>query len=369
MALRIAPYTEADVAAVLAFNSRLTAGGADPAFRMEESSRALWIPPDGAGSLPYQEFFLAWDDDVVRGGYALKRQNFWLAGEERTVGFFRAPLSEGIIDKKYATIGGLLLRDALQREPLLFSLGMGNPERPLPRMLRGLRWTFEPVDFLFRAARPGRVLRGLRAVRTTAVRRLAMDVAAWTGMASVAFRVRQGALPAGEGGAFTERFSPAELDTLWNSARGAYSFSAVRDASVVERLYPASDERFLRLEVREQGRLTGWAVMLDTAMRDDKYFGNLRVGTLIDMLAEPGREARVAAAATRWLTGRGVDLLISNCAHHGWADALRGCGWRNGPTNFYLAFSPKLAKLLDPWDANRPGVHLMRGDGDGPIHL
>ena len=87
MALRIAPYTEADVAAVLAFNSRLTAGGADPAFRMEESSRALWIPPDGAGSLPYQEFFLAWDDDVVRGGYALKRQRFWLAGEELTVDY------------------------------------------------------------------------------------------------------------------------------------------------------------------------------------------------------------------------------------------------------------------------------------------
>lgn len=367
MALRIEPYLTADAPAVREFNARLTAGGADPAFRMEEEARPSWIPREGE-QLPYQEFFLAWDNDTVRGGYALKRQRFQLAGEERTIGFYRAPLSEGMIEKRYAVVGGLLLRDALAREPLQFALGMGNLERPLPRMLRGLGWKMEPVDFLFRMIRPGRVLRGLRAVRTTTLRRLALDVAAWTGAATVGGKIRQGSIPASPGTA-VNAFQPDEIDQLWRDAGPTHSFCAVRDAAVLERLYPAGDPRFLRLEVRENGRLTGWAVVMDTCMRDDKYFGNLRVGSLIDALALPGQERNTAAAATRLLAGRGVDLVIANMAHSGWCAALRACGWLSGPTNFYLAASPKLAAHLEPWEQTRPLVHLLRGDGDGPIHL
>ncbi len=367
MALRIAPYREADVPAVREFNARLTAGGADPAFRMEESARPAWIPREGEQQ-PYQECFLAWDNDTVRGGYALKRQRFLVAGEERVIGFYRAPLSEGMIEKRYAVVGGLLLRDALAREPLQFALGMGNPERPLPRMLRGLGWKFEPVDFLFRMIRPGRVLRGLQAVRTTLLRRLALDAAAWTGAAAVGGWIRQCRVPAAPG-TVVGAFQPGDIDRLWPQAGPAHSFCAVRDAAVLDRLYPADDQRFLRLEVRENGRLSGWAIALDTSMRDDKYFGNLRVGSLIDVLALPGQEQNVAATATRVLAGRGVDLVIANMAHGGWSAALRACGWQKGPTNFFLALSPKLAAQLEPWEKTRPGIHLLRGDGDGPIHL
>lgn len=367
MALRIVPYLDDDTRAVAEFNARLLAGGGEAAFQLEESSRPAWLPREGE-QLPYQEFFLVRDGDYVRGGYALKRQRFWLAGEERTIGFYRSPLSEGMVDKRYAVVGGLLLRDALAREPLQFALGMGNPERPLPRMLRGLGWKFEPVDFLFRMIRPHRVLRGLRAVRTTAARRLAFDLAAWTGAATVGGWIKQGRIPEA-GGQPVASFPAGEIDTLWQEARPAYSLCAVRDAAVLERLYPAGDGRFLRLAVREGGRLTGWAVVMDTAMRDDKYFGNLRVGSLIDILALPGQEQSTAAAATRFLAGRGVDLVIANMANRTWSTALRSCGWLPGPTNFFLAASPKLAAALEPWEQARPAIHLLRGDGDGPIHL
>lgn len=367
MAVRIEPYLDHHIDAVVDFNARLEARGVEAGFRLEASPRPAWLAPEG-DMLPNQEYFLAVDAGAIRGGYALKHQRFLLAGEEETVGFYRAPLSEGLVDKRFAMTGALLVRDALARRPLQFALGMGSPERPLPRMLRGMGWKFEPVDFLFRMARPHRVLHGLQAVRTTLARRAAMDIAAWTGMGTVGGWLLQGRLPQAD---YEQPavFPNKEMDTLWEQAKKAYSFCAVRTAAVLDRLYPPGDDRFLRLTVRRDGVLVGWAVVMDTIMRDDKYFGNLRVGSLIDCLALPGRETEVAAAATRFLDTRGVDLLIANASHASWTSALRAAGWRNGPTNFFLAVSPKLVQRLDPWETMRPRIHLLRGDGDGPIHL
>lgn len=367
MAVRIEPYSEHLIAAVAACNARLEAGGADPAFRLETSPIPAWLAPDG-DALPRQEFFLAVDGGAVRGGYALKQQRFRFAEGEETVGFYRAPLSEGLVDKRYAITGALLVRDSLARLPAQFALGMGQLDRPLPRMLRGMGWKLEPVEFLFRLARPHRALRGLRAVRSTLARRIALDIAAWTGLGTIGCRLLQGGLPRAE----FERpaaFDAAEIDALWRRAAPAYSFCAVRTAAVLNRLYPLGDNRFLRLTVRRGGELAGWAVVMNTAMREDKYFGNLRVGSLIDCLALPGQEEAVTAAATRFLDTCGVDLLIANMSHAAWTGALRRAGWRDGPTNFFLAASPKLVEKLDPWETTRPRIHLLRGDGDGPIHL
>jgi hypothetical protein len=367
MAIRIEPYAANHVAAAAAFNARLDAGQVEPGFRLELSPEPDWLAPSNS-SLPYQEFFLAVDGEAVRGGYALKHQSFQVGGSEEIIGFYRAPVSEGLVDKRFAVTGVLLLRDALARRPMQFALGMGNPERPLPRMLRGMGWKFEPVPFLFRLSKPHRVLRHLRAVRTTPLRRLALDAAAWSGAATTGCLLLQGR-PARVVFEEPEAFSAAEVDSLWTQAREEYSFCAVRTASVLNRLYPARDKRFLRLTVRKNGALTGWAVLMDTAMRDDKYFGDLRVGSLIDCLALPGQEAAVAAAATRLLEGRGVDLVIANMAHDAWIAGLHQSGWRKGPTNFFLAVSPKLAERLQPWETIGPRIHLLRGDGDGPIHL
>jgi hypothetical protein len=144
---------------------------------------------------------------------------------------------------------------------------------------------------------------------------------------------------------------------------------AVRDAASLNRIYPATDRRALRLQVSWRGQVAGWAVLLDTPMSGHKHFGAMRVGSMIDCLARPGREAAVALAATRFLEARGVDLVVSNQADPAWGAALRRAGWLRGPSNFILAASRALARGLRPFDVDTARMHVNRGDGEGPTHL
>ena len=109
--------------------------------------------------------------------------------------------------------------------------------------------------------------------------------------------------------------------------------------------------------------------MLDTVMADDKYFGNMRVGSIVDCLALPEDAGIVMAAATRVLEGRGVDLLLSNQSHPDWCHGLKMAGFVEGPSNFFFVASKALTNLLNEIDPAGRAIHLTRGDGDGLIHL
>ena len=87
--------------------------------------------------------------DEVRGGYFIRTQPFLFAGKSTSVGHYNAPLSEGIIDKRYAAVGAAMLAHALAEQPLLFAMGMGGADRPLPRMLRAMGWSILETPVLF----------------------------------------------------------------------------------------------------------------------------------------------------------------------------------------------------------------------------
>jgi hypothetical protein len=109
--------------------------------------------------------------------------------------------------------------------------------------------------------------------------------------------------------------------------------------------------------------------MLDTQMSRHKHFGNMRVGSIVDCLAEPEMAGLVVRYATAFLERKGVDLIVSNQANSAWRKAFVAAGYLAGPSNFILALSPMLADRLEPLEAARRHIHMNRGDGDGPIHL
>jgi hypothetical protein len=349
MPLEILPYTADRIEAVRAFNQRLAARGMSAAHeQFPETPNPAWLPG--------LQLFLAAEGDLVHGGYILRRQQFCVAGEIRSAAHYRLPLSEGLIDRAYSMLGLRMVRDALARESRLYALGMGAADKPLPQMLKRLGWQLSAVPFHFKIVRPGPFLRNIRTLRTSPLRRLALDVAArtgagWAGMKAAGITRR---LPVQKVD-LAPGFS-GWADDIWQHARPSYPLLAVRDARTLDELYPPSDPRFLR--VRTPG---GWALLLDTKMHDHKQFGNMRVGTLVDCLAPPDAAAQVVNAAVSLLEQRGVDLVISNQSHPGWCQALRDAGFRTGPSNFLVALSPALAQAGP--------VHFNRGDGDGPIHL
>ena len=357
--MKIQPFSADLTPAVTAFNARLLKGGADP---------ELVFPETAVPETSREERFLMLDDGSVRGAYILRHQDFWLGTEVISVAHLRLPLSEGIVDRKFAGVGMQLVRHALRQQPLLYALGMGGRQRALPKLLGALHWRVWDVPFYFLVNHPARFLRGIRALRSSAWRRLMLDFAAFSGIGWAATRMwdmarRISPPDTGNADAVTG-FSPW-ADETWENCKQFYSAMALRDSFTLNTLYPHDSGRFHSRMVRRRGEIAGWFVAIDTVMEEHKQFGNLRVGTIVDGLARPEDAAVIIDAATGFLRARGVDLVISNQMHPAWSAGLRGAGFIGAPSNFTLAVSPDLAARC----GDGRGIHVNRGDGDGPIHL
>jgi hypothetical protein len=305
MPIVIQPYRSEHEAAVAHFNHRLRAAGENENMVFYKSSEPRWLPRTSASHI-YNEFFVAvetgGDQPAVRGGYALKTQSFLFPdGQVRPIAYYHHPLSEGLVNKAYAIVGTLLLRDAMQRAPLLYCLGMGGYERPLPQMLIRLGWTHFPVPFFFRVLNARRFLRNMETLRSSALRRLLMDLAASTGIGSVATELLQSSrawrAPRPEK---AELQSVASFDQstedLWNRAKQICSFTAVRDYEALRVLYPATEAHLTRLVVKRAGTNIGWTVVGER--RKDAKYGEIRVGSVVDCFALPGEFYPVVRCAT-----------------------------------------------------------------------
>ena len=181
MAIVIQPYRPEHEPAVTEPNQRLRQAGANENMVFYRWAKPRWLPRS-ADSRIHNEFFVAIDGGVVRGGYALKTQDFFFPdGKIRSIGYYHHPLSEGIVNKAHAIVGTLLLRDAMQRAPLLYCLGMGGYDNPLPQMLVRLGWAHCPVPFFFYVVNPSRFLRNMQTLRSSPSRNFLLDLAAFTG--------------------------------------------------------------------------------------------------------------------------------------------------------------------------------------------
>ena len=369
MSIVIEQYDPNRMPAIDAFNRRLDAGAVPAEFRFPSPyvSGAAGREPTGL----YEEGFVAAEAETVRGCYFLKHQDFLIRGVTRSIAQYRLPISEGIIDRRYVGVGARLVTHALLVQPLLFALGMGSVDNPLPRLLRALGWRLWEVPFFFRACHPSRVATALFAKRAATQPLLGVRGAGLIGgmaLRALQARPRSARAPHGISSKIVSVFDD-DVDALWDRCAHHYTMMAVRRSRQLQAMYPPDDVRFIRLAVYEGAEIAGWTVLLDTAMKDHRHFGDLRVGSIVDGLALPEHARVVVAAAARLLEDRGVDLIVSNQAHAAWRQAMRSAGLLPGPSNYILACSPALAKLLEPFDTTATRVHMTRGDGDGPIHL
>src|ERR1039457_5894698 len=239
MAIVIQPYRLEHEVAVAEFNQRLRLAGADENMVFYRSAQPRWLART-VESLIYNEFFVVVDDGIVRGGYALKTQEFFFRdGQIRSIGYYHHPLAEGIINKAHAIVGTLLLRDAMQRAPLLYCLGMGGYDHPLPQMLVRLGWAHCLVPFFFRIVNPSRFLRNMQTLRSSTSRRFLLDLAAYSGAGWAVSKLflgyrawvapRSPAVDCCEVASFETADVADSLQSLWEQVRQTCSFTAVRD--------------------------------------------------------------------------------------------------------------------------------------------
>jgi hypothetical protein len=362
-------YTERESAAARAFNHRMLAGNAPSDFLLPESP-----PSDSAGDdrAIRAVYYLAMEDDFVRGGLVLGDYPASLGGASITATICMAPLSEGIVDPKYSMLGMQFVRFLQKQTQYGFATGMGDPSNPYPRLLRASGWTILKVPFFFRVCRPRRFLRELPALNSTAGRRAVARVAEWTGMGAAgvaALQAREWLFAAHRGLSIgtVDEWGPW-VDEIWEVCAASCAFSIARDLRTLRDLYPPSESRLLRYSISRNGAPVGWAAAYDTTMQDSKFFGNLRVATILDCVARPADLAMSVAAISHALKGRGVDLIITNQGHALWQDAFRRCGFREGPSNYCFGMSKSVAGPVRA-GLGEQAIYLTRGDGDGRMHL
>src|SRR5215467_9690177 len=100
MTVRIRPFRPGDSDLIEAFTSRL---GPSAEFQLPSSPDALGKPKTQNPRM-YHDLFVAEDGAFIRGGYALKHEHIFAGAVDHEVGNFQIPLSEGIIDKRFATV-------------------------------------------------------------------------------------------------------------------------------------------------------------------------------------------------------------------------------------------------------------------------
>lgn len=374
MAIQVIPYSDDWVPAVKAFNDRMHASGTH--WGWYTAAEDEWLPRR-EGIKTWREHWLAVENgDTVRGAYALKPHEWRIAGVPHTVVDWQGPVTEGLIDRRYNTLGLRLLREMLRQYPLLYSWGHGGLEQPLLQMLGKLGWLLHRTPFCLRVLKPARFLRHNRYLRSTTGRRLALDVAAFSGAGPFAIHALHAVKAFGGGSvarATATEFTTFEgwADELWERCAPHYAVIAVRDANTMNALLPTTGTwpRALKLRVERDGRTLGWAAVMDTQMQNDDRFGTLRVGSMIDCLALPDDAAAVTDAAFRFLRARGVDMVISNQSHPAWIAAFARLGFELVPGRRIFAAAPALHTAIEPFAETSRGLHLTNMDGHGPMSL
>jgi hypothetical protein len=373
MHMRVVEYSNDWNGALAAFNARLAAGGS--AFRLPH-------PPDLYVTTPMirtgllQKLYLAVDEgDDVRGGYVLKFQDYWLGGEAVKIADFRLPVSEAVVNHRYSHLAAGLLVDAQRRQPLLYGLGMGGLDEPVARLFLAAGWQMFSVCFYFQVVHPFPFLRNIVHLRKSLARRLALDFLACSGLGWAAATTLRLCLsrriPAVEAVEMevVEQFGPW-ADEVWEAARPHYGFCSVRDAAALAKIYPRHDlPTYVRLKISSRGRPVGWSLLRSSALSDHAYFGNMKLGTIVDCFAEPQHVAQVLLQSREYLVREGVDLIISNQSHSVWRKAFHQCGFIAGPSNVLFASSRELTEAMQGKRLSLDDIHVNRGDGDGPINL
>jgi hypothetical protein len=371
MSLRVVLFKASHEPAVRAFNARLRAADA-LLFPLPETAPAP-NPNTPAPGIEFRYFVVVDDAGEVRGGYFIRSQPFYIRGEVHSVGHYQAPLSEGIVDKRYAAVGGAMLAHALEQQPLLFAMGMGSVDRPLPRMLRALGWTILETPFYFLVLNGERFLRNIGPLRRRPERRVVADILAISGLGGLALKAIQGARTRSR---FDPRYRRQPIqefsewaDRIWAESAAQYSLSAVREADCLRFIYPHTESVYYGVRLTEGDQPAGWVQMLNCQLRDRSYFGEMRVAALVDGVGPPEAVPSLVHCGVKAARERNADVVICNQMHRDWTSALRTAGFWRGPSNYLLALSKGLRKLVEPLEEAIPRIHFNRGDGDGRVNL
>jgi hypothetical protein len=284
-----------------------------------------------------------------------------------------APLSEGIVNPRYAAAFLAVLTQSLKLQPLHLAMG-GSP--PLQKVLTRLGWKrTQNIGRFLLPVRPTKVLREMAWFQRTLTRRIMSRLLASSGLGSVlgytlsGRKVRHHRLRDYRA-ELCDDFGPW-ADDLWREVMPTCAAVTRRDAATMNRLYHPHDSRFQRVLVSHRNRPVGW-FLFTTCLRPTAElnlgFGNLRVAALVDTFGHFEHARPLLCLAVEQMVQENVDLIFGHWTHQGWTEALRDVGFL--PTGAFPFFvSPAGADLLFTPTCPIEACHFTGGDCDGPYYV
>ena len=350
------------------FNDRLKAGGSkhhlilDPRLPGEERYR-----PDGFPV--FRRWMIAEEGREIRAAIQLYHNNAYFRGREYQFCWSDMPISEGIVNREYSLAILQLMKGALSYQPFLMTLGVGNLDVEAYQFLAKLGWKHEPIPFFFYPVKATRVLLDLAYLKRRPVLRSGALIGAYSGSGIILsgllaiYRRLRAALSA-----YDVSVEPAFgdwADRVFQNSIHDYAACIRSDATTLNIVYSPDNAGYARVRVRRKKDKgdAGWILVAQRQMRDHRYFGDVKVGTLADGFGRPEDVPALISAGISYLAKAGVDLVVANFSHRAWVRACRRSGMFQGPSSYHLFVSPGNPPLQD--DCRLPDVHVGRGHSDG----
>jgi hypothetical protein len=336
---------DGDLEAVIRFNRRLREGG-----RGEEQmtlhpglpGEARYRPPD----FPvYRRMMIAEDGREIRAAMLLYHHNVFIKGERRDFCWADMPVSEGIVDRKYSLAIIQLMKKATAYQPFLMTMGVGTPEIEAFRFFVKLGWRWSLAPFFFYPVRVTKTLLGMRYFKGRPKLRHAALLGAFSGagagLSGLLSLRRHLAYALSTCQSSEESAFGDWADRIFTDALPEYAVAIRSDAATLNIVYPPDEPGYTRLRVRRKGAKedVGWIVVAIKRMKDNPYFGDLKVGTLADGFGRAADAPALVAAGIDYLAEAGADIIVANFLHSAWAQACRRSGMIAGPSNYNLFVS------------------------------
>jgi len=321
-----------------------------------------------------RQFILTESNNFIRAGYTLKYQWFKINNETIQIGYYYNPITAGLFNKKYNVCGILLLKDAHKKNSNLFSLGMGGYSEALPKLLKVMSWHLKKVPFFFKIINPYTFLQNINYLKKSIFKSFIINLFAKSGLGWIfikliffiinlnSVRFKKKIITVNEVEIFNK-----EVNDVWENTKKNVYFSAVRNEEYLKTLY--SDKKFIKLRFSSGGEIVGWSISLCNKLEKHKYFGHMKLGSIVDCLSVEGYESSIINKTSNILKKKGADLIVSNQSHLFWQNAFKRNSFMNGPSNFIFASSENLSKKFKNVENEEKYIHVTRGDGDGPINL
>jgi hypothetical protein len=366
---------DGDLAAVARLNGRLKAGGSEESMTLEPG-----LPGEGRYRCApvYRRMMIAEDGQEVRAALLLYHHNIFIHGEKRDFCWADMPLSEGIVDPRYSLAIVQLMKKAADYQPFLMTMGVGPPEEAAYRFLAKLGWRHQTVPFFYHPVRVNKALRSMSYFKNHVRLRYGALLGAYSGLGTglsgllTMRRKLNNSLSlnlSGYEGSVVDGFDEW-ADRIFTTSLSDYPVAIRSDATALNIVYPPDDHRYIRLRVqrKETKRDAGWIVVASKQMDNNPYFGDLKVGTLVDGIGRWADVPALVATGLNHLVEIGVDMIVANFSHSAWVRGCRRAGMFGGPSNYQIFVSPKGGPLLEE-TCPLHLIHVARGHGDGMDHL